>query len=261
MNREKLLNLAATPEEREVTARVLDLAETVLKTRRPRTTDFYDPYRCRMVARVIEAIPDLAARVDGGNPVAERSRVFICPDFLAAKELDTELVFLEIKGNFRYAGASHRDYLGAILGLGLQRDKLGDIWVSENGAQVVAAREIAGYITAGLTSVGRVSVTVREISREELKPPEPETKDISTTVQSMRLDAVAAHGFGLSRSKMVREINAGKVYLNWRPCLDPSAQVNSGDMLSARGRGRVEVAEAGGRTKKNRIALLLKKFK
>jgi len=60
---------------------------------------------------------------------------------------------------------------------------------------------------------------------------------------------------------MVREINAGKVYLNWRPCLDPSAQVNSGDMLSVRGRGRVEVAEAGGRTKKNRIALLLKKFK
>jgi len=261
VNREKLLNLAVTPEEREVTARVLDLAETVLKTRRPRTTDFYDPYRCRLVVRVIDAIPDLAAMVDGGHPVAERSRVFICPDFLVGNEPDTGLVILEIKGNFRYAGASHRDYLGALLGLGLQRDKLGDIWVSENGAQVVVAREIAGYITAGLTSVGRVSVTVREISREELNPPTPETKDISTTVQSMRLDAVAAHGFGLSRSKMVREISAGKVYLNWRPCLDPSAQVNPGDMLSARGRGRVEVAEAGGRTKKNRVALLLKKFK
>lgn len=261
MNREKLLGLAATPEEREVTARTLDLADTVLKTRRPKTTDFYDPYRCRMVVRVIEGIPGLAAGVDGGHPVAERSRVFICPDFLPAEKFDAGLACLEIRGDFRYAGASHRDYLGALLGLGLQRDKLGDIWVSENGAQAVVAREVSDYIRAGLTSVGRVNVTVREISRDELNPPAPVTRDISVTVQSMRLDAVAAHGFGLSRSKMVREINAGKVYLNWRPCLDPSARVNPGDMLSVRGRGRVEVAEAGGRTKKGRLALLLKKFK
>ena len=261
MNREKLINLAATPEEREVTARVLDLAETVLKTRRPKTTDFYDPYRRSMVVRVIEAIPDLAARVDGGHPVAERSRVFICPDFMADHEPDAGLAVLEIRGNFLYAVAGHRDYLGALLGLGLQRDKLGDIWVSDSGAQVVVAREVSSYIIAGLTSVGRVNVTVREICREEIRPPEPETRDISTTVQSMRLDTVAAHGFGLSRSKMVREINAGKVYLNWRPCLDPSARINAGDMLSARGRGRVEVAEAGARTKKGRMVLLLKRFK
>ncbi len=261
MNREKLLHLATTSEEREVTARVLDLAETVLKTRRPKTTVFYDPYRCRMVVRVIEGIPGLAARVDGGHPVAERSRVFICPDYMADEAFDAELVYLEIKGDFRYAGASHRDYLGALLSLGLQRDKLGDIWVNENGAQAVVAREVSGYISAGLTSVGRVNVTVRETSRDELNPPAPVTRDISITVQSMRLDAVAAHGFGLSRSKMVREINAGKVYLNWRPCLDPSARVNPGDMLSVRGRGRVEIAEAGGRTKKGRQALLLRRFK
>lgn len=261
MNREKLLRLAATPEEKEVTARVLDLADTVLKTRRPKITAFYDPYRCRMVVRIIEEIPGLVAGVDGGHPVAERSRVFIYPDFLAADELDTGLTCLEIRGDFRYAGATHRDYLGALLGLGLQRDKLGDIWVGENGAQAVVAREVADCIRAGLTSVGRVKVTVREISRDELSPPEPETRDINVTVQSMRLDAVAAHGFGLSRSKMVRDINAGKVYLNWRPCLDPSARVNPGDMLSVRGRGRVEVAEAGGRTRKGRLTLLLKRFK
>lgn len=260
MNREKLLNLATTPEEREVAARVLDLAETVLKTRRPRATDFYDPYRCRLVVSIIEAAPDLAAGVDGGYPGAERSRVLIYPDFLV-EEPGTGLAYLEIRGNFRFGRVNHRDYLGALLGLGLQRGKLGDILVHDSGAQVVAAREVAGYITAGLNSVGRVSVTVREIGREALQPPVPEIREISVTVQSMRLDAVAAHGFGISRSKMVREIAAGKIFLNWRPCLDSSARVEPGDMISARGRGRVEVAETGGRTKKGRISLLLKRFK
>lgn len=261
MNREKLLNRAASTEEREVAARTLDLAETVLKTRRPRVSDFYDPYRCRLVVGLIEDIPELSSVTDGGYPVAERSRVLIYPDFMPADNLDTGLAFLEISGNFRFHRVNHRDYLGALLGLGLQRDKLGDILVHEDGAQLVAAREVAGYITSGLVSVGRVTVTVREISRDELNPPVPETREINTTVQSLRLDAVAAHGFGLSRSKMVREIAAGKIYLNWRPCLDPSARVEPGDVISARGRGRLEVAETGGRTKKGRIAVVLKRMK
>ena len=261
MNRDKLLNLAATGEEREVVARVVDLAAMVQKTRRPRVTDFYDPYRSRLVIRVVESLPGLAAGIDGGYPVAERSRVLIFPHGLSREETETGLAFLEIKGNFRFVDVSHRDYLGALLGLGLQRDKLGDILVTGDGARVIVAREVADHITGGLASVGRVGVTVREITRAELDPPVPASKEIAVTVRSMRLDALAAHGFGLSRSKMVREITAGKIYLNWRPCVDPAARVNPGDLISARGRGRVEVAETGGKTKKDRINVTLKRFK
>lgn len=108
--------------------------------------------------------------------------------------------------------------------------------------------------------MGRVGVTVREIAREDLAPPEQVYREIRATVQSMRLDAVAAHGFGLSRSKMVGEIAAGKIFLNWRPRLDPSAAVKTGDMISARGRGRVEVVETGGQTKKGRITVVLRRY-
>jgi len=259
MNREKLLAAAATPEDRETLARVLDLGEIVLKTHRTLYADFNDPFRCGLIARTVEAIPGLAARVDGGYPAAERSRVLISPDYLPEAS-EEGLAFLEVTGNFRFRPVTHRDYLGALLGLGIRREKMGDILVLENGAHLIVAKEIADYIKSGLTAVGRTGVSVREITRAALELPAREYREIRTTVQSMRMDAVTAHGFGLSRSKMVREITSGKVFLNWRPCLDPSAGVGAGDMISARGRGRVEVIESGGKTKKGRLGLLLRRY-
>lgn len=261
MNPEKLLDTATSPEDKAILARTLDLMNLVLKTHRPQVTDFYDPYRCGLIVRAVETNLDLAARVDGGYPAAERSRVLICPDYMEATDEKTGLSFLAIHGNFRFNTVTHRDYLGALLGLGLRREKIGDILVGENGAQAIVASEVASYITNGLNSVGRVSVAVQEVTREKLKPPAQEYRELKATVQSMRLDAVAAQGFGISRSKMVREISAGKIYLNWRPCLSQSAVINPGDIISARGRGRVEVKETGGQTKKGRNYIVLHRFK
>ncbi len=259
-HRDELLNAATSPEDREILARALDMGSAVLKTNRPRVTDFHDPFSCGLIMRAAASIPGLAAAADGGYPGAERARVVIYPDFWPVAELDAGLAFLAIRGNFRFGAAGHRDYLGALLGLGLRREKLGDIIAGEEGAQVVAAAEVAGYIRAELTRVGRVRVTVRQISREEVTPPPARGREIRVTVPSMRLDAVAAQGFQMSRSKMAREIAAGKIYLNWRPCQDPSAAVGPGDVISARGRGRLEIQQTGGKTRKDRIGLLLKRL-
>ncbi|AGL02940.1 RNA-binding protein [Desulfoscipio gibsoniae] len=257
---DKLQSMVTNPEDREILARAMDLAEVAGKSHRPQVTDFYDPYRCAMIARAMGYLPDLAVVVDGGYPAAERSRVLIFPDYMFAGDVDTGLSFLAVKGSFRFNTVTHRDYLGALLGLGLRREKLGDILVGEDGAQLVVAAEVVDFIKMGLTGVGRVRVTVHEINRAEVKPPARDYREIKVTVQSLRLDAVAAHGFGLSRTKMAGEIAAGKIYLNWRLCLDPSAPVRPGDMISARGRGRVAVEQTGGQTKKGRTNLLLHRY-
>jgi RNA-binding protein YlmH len=257
---DKFPGLATNPEDKEILARALDLAKVADKSHRPQLTDFYDPYRCAMIVRAVGYIPDLAVAVDGGYPAAERSRVLIFPDYLTAGDVDAGLAFLAVQGNFRFNTVTHRDYLGALLGLGLRREKLGDILVGEDGAQLIVAAEVAGFIKMGLTGVGRVGVTIREISLDELSPPARDYREIKVTVQSLRLDAVAAHGFGLSRTKMAGEIAAGKIHLNWRTCLDPSAPVRPGDIISARGRGRVAVEQTGGQTKKGRTNLLLHRY-
>ena len=257
---DKVKNLATNPEDREILARALDLAEVIGKSHRPQVTDFYDPYRCAMIDRAVKNIPGLAVAVDGGYPAAERSRVLIFPDYLAAGDVDAGLAFLEVQGSFRFASVTHRDYLGALLGLGLRRKKLGDILVGEQGAQIIVAAEVSGFINTGLTGVGRVGVAVSEIVRAARKPPARDYREIKVTVQSLRLDTVAACGFDMSRTKMSREIAAGKIFLNWHQCLESAAPVRPGDMISARGRGRVTVEQTGGQTKKGRTTLLLHRY-
>ncbi|WP_031513480.1 photosystem II S4 domain protein [Desulfofalx alkaliphila] len=260
IDRERILNRYAGAEEKTLLARVMDMAENVLKNHQPAVTDFYDPYHTGLVRSAINPIADLETYVDGGYPEAERCRVVIYPDYLPVEEVDAKLAFLSVEGNFKLAKVNHRDYLGSLMGLGLKREKIGDLIVDERGAQLVVDADVASYIRASLCKVGRVGVTVKEITRRQLQLPQAKIKIINATVASMRLDAVAAAGYGTSRSKLLREIQAERLNLNWATCSNPAAPVKEGDMLSMRGRGRVKVAELKGNTKKGRISLVLHRY-
>ena len=99
-----------------------------------------------------------------------------------------------------------------------------------------------------------------QIEPEQLEVPPEREKEIRTTVASPRLDAVAADGFGASRTRMAREIRAGRVRVNWQPALHPDRLLQPGDVISIRGRGRVILAEMTGQTKKGRLGLVLKRL-
>lgn len=260
LDREKLLARCKNGEERALLARVIDRAETVSRSGLNQVTDFYDPYHTGLIISMVMAVPGLAATPDGGYPGAERVRVAVHPADIQPVVEDYDFEFISIEGNFKMARVTHRDFLGSLLGLGIRREKFGDVIVVGEGARVVVAGEVAPYIRANLNKVGRVTVSVGEIYGEDLQPPEHSFKEIRATVPSMRLDAVAAAGFGTSRSKIVPEIEAERLSVNWRVCPDPSTPVREGDTLSARGRGRVAIAEVKGPLKSGRIGILLKKF-
>ncbi len=259
-DREKLLSMINDPGEKEVVARGLDLAQGVLRSYNPQLSDFYDPFHTALLTSIIERIPDVSIGFDGGYPGAERKRLVICPDYLDPQVEDYGLAFLAIRGTFKFSGVSHRDFLGSMLGLGLRREKIGDIIVDESCAQVVVTMEVADFIRVNLSKVGRNTVKIEEINRDALVPPSPKVKEIRSTVPSMRLDVVAAGAFGISRSKMAGEVSSQRVAVNWRLCTNQSAPVKEGDMISVRGKGRAEVSAVGGRTKKGRIAIVLLKY-
>lgn len=260
LDREKLLARARDGGERALLARALDRAEITLRSGLTQVTDFYDPYHTGLIISTVRAIPGFAATPEGGYPGAERTRVAVHAGDVELIGEDYNLSYISIEGNFKNAGATHRDFLGSLLGLGIKREKLGDIIVVEAGARAVVAAEVAAYILTNLIKVGRVNVSVSEIAGEELEPPENSYKEIRATVASLRLDAVAAAGFGTSRSKIVREIEGERLSVNWRVCPDPSTPVREGDVLSARGRGRLKVAEVKGLLKSGRISILMKRF-
>jgi len=259
-NREKILDTVTGSGEKEVVARGLDIAQGVLCDYTPQLSDFYDPFHTALLTSILGGIPGLLVGSDGGYPGAERRRLLVCPDYLDPQAESYGLAFLIIQGKSGLSRVTHRDFLGSLLGLGLRREKMGDIIVDQSRAQVILDEEISDFVRVNLSKVGRNTVKVKEVGRQDINPPVPDIKEIRSTVPSMRLDVVAAGAFGVSRSKMVREVNAGKVAVNWRLFTDQSAPVKEGDMISVRGKGRAKVAEVGGRTKKGRIAITLHRY-
>ncbi|GAB6158920.1 photosystem II S4 domain protein [Desulfotomaculum varum] len=259
-DRQSLMGSLRDQEEKVVIARVLDDAEKVLKNHRPLLTNFYDPYHAGLIISVLERIPDLEFSTYGGYPAAERVRIAMFPDYMDENEIAYETVVLAVEGNFKMVQATHRDFLGSILGLGIKREMVGDLLVTDTGCQVVVTREVASYLSTHLTRVHRVRVSVREILPEELVLPEVRVKEIKTTVASLRIDAVAAAGFGTSRTRLAREILAEKLSLNWHTCANAASPVRQGDIISLRGRGRIELAEVRGNTKSGRIGIVIKRF-
>ncbi|MCL1846120.1 MAG: YlmH/Sll1252 family protein [Defluviitaleaceae bacterium] len=146
----------------------------------------------------------------------------------------------------------HRDILGALMALGIERDVIGDILIGKHFATLVCLPEISKYIAENLTKAGRVGLTVSEIPICEL-PAREENLTIKTdTVASLRLDAVLCAAFGLSRAKAAELISAGRVNLNHQNCLRPDKDVGENALISVRGLGRARLLEVGGVSKKGR---------
>lgn len=246
--------------ERAMARRVLDLMETSQKTGKPALTGFLDPAEQEVARLIIEREPSLTIMFAGGYRGAERRRLAVMPRFYLPELVDMQVSALEARGNFRFQEASHRDFLGSLLSTGVKRDKVGDILVKNDGCQAVVASEVVDFLVANWSSVQHVTIAVREIDLEQLVVPLQRVKEIRATVASLRLDAVASAGFGNSRTVMAKEIRAGKVKVNWRPVTEPAREITTGDVLSVRGRGRVEVVEIAGQTKKGRTSVVLKRY-
>ncbi len=258
MERERLLS-HLSGEERALAARVLDLAESAMKKAEPAATDFLDPGEKAFLKDLLHYLPEIKTLFFGGYYQAERERMVLVPAFFFTETVHPPLFYLSVKAR-EGVELHHRDLLGSITGLGIKRGKIGDILPGTGEAHVILAEEVGEYVLANLTRVGPVQVTTEAIDPEQLKVPAKRIKEIKTTVASLRLDAVASAGFGVSRTKMAREIKAERVKVNWKVVSNPAYQVSPEDTISIRGRGRVMISALKGNTKKGRISLVLQRL-
>lgn len=247
-------------ENREIVARVIDQAEHAIKTWEVVVSYFLSPPESAEVKGAFGKLTDLQFVAWGGYAQAERQRLAIAQTELPLDVSQVSLAVVEIAGNFLFDPATHRDFLGALLGTGLVREKVGDIIVlGERGAQAIVVPELVEFLQMSLTQVRSVPVKTRLIDPNELKVREPKKKEMTTVEASLRLDAIASAGFGMSRSKMADQIAAGDVRVNWKENTSSSHQLKSGDLIAIRGKGRVEVGEIMV-TKKDRYRVQLTRF-
>ncbi|XP_031249777.1 uncharacterized protein LOC116124930 [Pistacia vera] len=235
---------------------ILEMAKRASLRRGVLHTDFVTPPILKESMIVLEKLADVKAVAQGGYPQAERCRISVGhPEALTS---DPDVVAaLSITGNFVFEPCSHGDFLGAILGTGIAREKLGDIILKgEKGAQILVVPELADYLISSLEKVGNVSVSCTKIPLLALEYEPPRTKSFKTIEASLRVDALASAGFKISRSKLVNLISSGDVRVNWTTVTKNGTTLKTGDVVSVSGKGRLKIGEINS-TRKGKFAVEL----
>ncbi|MDO4452934.1 MAG: YlmH/Sll1252 family protein [Eubacteriales bacterium] len=204
-------------------------------------------------------------KISGGYEFAERQIVAFIPDAFCLYEEEKEISFpitvLEIKPcSLRFAESlTHRDYLGAVLNLGIDRSKIGDILTEEGRALLFCKPSVKDIICRELCRVRHTTVSIRETVEEQIEIPIRKEK-IQGSVSSVRLDAVISQAFPGSRSSMTAFIESGKVFVNGKMILSNGYHLKENDIISVRGMGRFQYMGEISKTKKGRILISLEKY-
>lgn len=203
--------------------------------------------------------------LSGGQAEAERKRAFFLPDYLSEETMGLEEEIKAFCIYCRFSNLVHRDFLGALIGLGIKRTCIGDIHVfqEEGGvrAYVFVTAQVAPFVSLNLTEVGRGGAIVQEVSLEEVPHSQPTVQETTFTVKSPRLDSVLAGAFGLPRSGAVSAIAEGLCMVNHLPVLKPDQEVREGDVLTVRGKGKAKISGGFGTSRKGRVFITVARYR
>lgn len=215
-------------------------------------TGFLSPAEQFQLDRWARSRPDCRLLFHGGGPDCERAAAFFLPDWMEEDAFDPAEYLSALRITAFFGEPGHRDYLGAILGMGVGREWVGDIRIRENVADVFCLPSVLRHLLS-IEKVGRVSVEAAELPLDQVPAPERRVKELNFSVMSLRLDAVAAGMFRISRSEAVRLIEGGALSLNYEECLKPDKLLQPGDILSLRGAGKGKFLGTGGSSRKGRL--------
>ena len=262
-----------TREDKILIDKIEDKARLCSENSMITNSDFLDMHERSVAAEMRLQYPDVKMIFYGVFEDAERSVAVFLPEYIEAENSDElrayfsenpqdnplSLIRLE-KDKFSPA-LSHRDYLGALMGLGIRRETTGDIAVDENGCKMVVLSKIAPFIAENMNKAGRGTLRAEIIPVSQVENGAKATGvPDSFTVSSMRLDSVIKNAFRVSRNDAVSAIESGVVFVNDIECGKPDKKVSQGDKIVFRRKGRIIVNDCSSVSKKGRIIVGIIKF-
>lgn len=267
MNRQEILSKYENEEDRLLVSKLLDKVEFVEKKNNVENTDFLDMHQRAILEKVLKNIKYKNYVIFGGYENAERTMIIIYPEKLETVfennyfDYNNLVQIIRIKLPNEMRGKySHRDYLGAIVKVGIKREKVGDIIVSIDGADIIATKEMSEYLKASLSELTRFSKSNFEIhSIEELNIAPPKTEIINIIIPSMRMDSIVSEIVRTSRSKAMELISSERVFINSEVVTKNSKILKENDMITVRGKGRFKVSKILNSTKKGNLVIEIEK--
>lgn len=238
-------------ENSELLKRARDLAERCERSGTVCVSGFLSPAEQYELQTRLGYIP-CGLVFHGGGEACERAAAFFLPDYMTEDMLDVSEYICAMKLKAYFGQPGHRDYMGALLGMGIGREWLGDIQVEGDTAYVFCMKSVLRHLLS-IEKAGRYTVKASQVPLEEVPARKVETESLSFSVMSPRLDAVAAGLFHLSRMEAAKQIAAGNVSLNYGQCLKADCIVKEGDILSLKGKGKGSISGMGGTSRKGRL--------
>lgn len=248
-------------EEQMLCSHLLDLAEACDRRGYPMASDFLTLNEQNLfLAFSGDKLPPVNLKLVGGYELAERKIIFFEP-IGVGEDYPAPISLLSVKPLQKKFSEelTHRDYLGALMNLGIDRSKTGDIIVGEKEAYLIVSESIASYICENLTRIRHTSITCEECEWQSFSYT-PQVKEITGSVASLRLDAVISLAFSQSRSKLSGYIGEEKVQVNGKVITSNAYTLKDGDLISVRGHGKFRFVGASHTTKKGRIIVNLELF-
>lgn len=266
MNKQELLSDYKNQDDKLLLAKVLDRLEFSKSRNKIESTDFLNLAEQDLVDKFLKKIKFTNYYFFGGAGEAERKVLIIYPEKLTeemarknhSKIMSVIKIKLPIELEDEY---DHRRYLGAIMKLGIEREKVGDISVKSRSAEIVIKNEVQSFLIQNLGSLTRFSSSEIEVQDiENLSNIEAQKIEITEIVASLRLDNIVASLARTSRNKAVEILEQERVFLNFKNEAKSSKQVKVGDIITIRGKGRFEFREISGNTRKGRYIIKVDKY-
>ena len=265
MDKTKLFEKYRKDEDRLLLSKLLDKIAFVERTNKIQYTDFLTPVELQILKDVLNMQGIKNYVIFGGTENAQRNIIVIYPNKL-------ETVF-EL-GNFDFNSIcscvriinnqeryDHKVYLGGLIKLGVKREKIGDIITYENGADIVVDKEIAKFLTTNLTELVRFQKSkVDVINFKDITKKEQEYKDLKIIVSSLRLDNVISELAKTSRAKSLDVLKQERVFINYKNEVKPTKLVQTGDIITVRGKGKFLIYKIDSQTRNGRAVVLVKQY-
>ncbi len=266
MNKQDLLKEYKKQEDKMCLAQAIDKLEISKTRNKIQSTDFLDMYQVSLVETFFKKNKFENYKLFGGYSDSERKVLITYPENyteeMIQKNYSKIFKVLRIELPDEQKGKlTHRNYLGGIVKLGLKREKVGDILVSNEGADIIVASEFAEILAKELQTLTRFEnskITIIEIS--DLRKKEIKIENIEIIVPSLRLDNIVSDLSRTSRSKASQIIAQERVFVNGQNETKVSKQVKLGDIITIRGKGRFEIKDFKGTTRSGRTVILIEKY-
>ncbi len=271
MNKQEILKQYSKEEDKILVAKLLDKVQFVSQKNQIQTTDFLDGYEQKIAQKVLQQVKYKTAIFYGGYEEAERKMLYFFPeklmDLIAENLQNNKMIQKEMKAitielpNDLKGQYQHRDYLSGLMKLGIKREKIGDILVRENGADILVQEDILNYLLSNLPELTRfqkAEIFAKEISKLEIVLIKLEKMVI--LVPQLRLDVVISELLHTSRTKVNEVISQERVLVNYEIKTKNAAMLQRGDLLTIRGKGKFKIGEVISQTAKGKLRVEVEKY-